>query len=65
MAEQFNPIAVKLHPTPLLSIVDHYERSVGNKKNKWVLGALLGECVNGVYELTNSYAIPFDENLKQ
>lgn len=55
------PLAVKMHPIPLLSIVDHYERTVGNKRNKRVVGALLGEIVNGVYEMTNSYAIPFDE----
>lgn len=59
------PLAVKMHPIPLLSIVDHYERTVGNKKNKRVVGALLGEVVNGVYEMTNSYAIPFDEISKK
>jgi hypothetical protein len=47
-----------------LSVVDHFERAVGNKKNKRVVGALLGENINGVYELTNAYALPFDENPK-
>ena len=58
---QNKPIGVKMHPIALLSIVDHHERAVGNKKNKRALGALLGENVNGVYEITNSYALPFTE----
>ncbi len=45
--------------------MDHYERSVGQKTNKRVIGALLGEENEGVLEVTNSYAIPFDENPKQ
>jgi 26S proteasome regulatory subunit N8 len=56
---------VKVHPIALLSIVDHYERAVGNKANKRVLGVVLGEVIGGVYEVTNAYAIPFDENTKQ
>ncbi len=59
------PIGVKMHPIALLSIVDHHERAVGNKKNKRALGALLGENVNGVYEITNSYALPFTEKETQ
>lgn len=55
------PIGVKMHPIALLSIVDHHERAVGNKKKKRALGALLGENVNGVFEITNSYALPFTE----
>lgn len=48
-----------------MSIVDHHERAVGQKQNKRALGVVLGEFVNGVCEITNSYAIPFDENMKQ
>ncbi len=29
-----------------------------------MIGAVLGEENNGVFEITNSYAIPFDENTK-
>ena len=58
------PLGVKMHPIALLSIVDHFERSVGNKKNKRALGVLLGEDNNGVLDVTNSYAIPFDEDPK-
>lgn len=55
------PIGVKIHPIALLSVVDHHERTVGNKKKKRAVGVLLGENVNGVLEVTNSYAVPFDE----
>lgn len=61
--KDFLPIGVKVHPIALLSIVDHHERTVGDKKNKRALGVLLGENVKGVYEITNSYALPFDESL--
>ena len=43
------PIGVKIHPIALLSIVDHHERSVGIKMNKWAVGVLLGESKNGIY----------------
>ena len=33
---------VALHPITMLSIVDHYDRSVGGKKNKRIVGVLLG-----------------------
>lgn len=59
--EGSEPIGVKMHPIALLSIVDHHERAVGNKKNKRALGVLLGESNRGVYDITNAYAIPFDE----
>lgn len=59
--KNLKPIGVKMHPIALLSIVDHHERAVGNKKNKRALGALLGENINGIYEITNAYALPFTE----
>lgn len=62
MENQFEPLGVKVHPIVLLSIVDHHERTVGSKKNKRALGVLLGENINGIYEVTNSYALPFDES---
>jgi 26S proteasome regulatory subunit N8 len=58
------PLGVKIHPIALLSIVDHFERTVGAKKNKRALGVLLGEDNNGIFDVTNSYAIPFDEDPK-
>lgn len=59
--EEREPVGVKLHPIALLSIVDHFERTVGNKKSKRCLGVLLGENNQNVYDVTNSYAVPFDE----
>ena len=59
------PIGAKLHPIALLSIVDHHERTVGNKLNKRALGVLLGESNRGVYDITNAYAIPFEEEHKK
>ena len=61
MINDNEPTGVKMHPIALLSIVDHHERTVGNKKNKRALGVLLGENIENVYEITNSYAVPFDE----
>lgn len=54
-----------MHPIALLSIVDHHERTVGSKKNKRALGVLLGENIDGIYEITNSYALPFDESAQK
>lgn len=62
MYHENEPLGVKMHPIALLSVVDHHERTVGNKKNKRALGVLLGETIENVYEITNSYAIPFDES---
>jgi len=44
----------------LLSTVDHYNRVAKDTKNR-VVGVLLGSSVKGVYDVTNSYAVPFDE----
>ena len=52
---------IKVHPIALLSVVDHYGRSVGNKKKR-ALGVMLGEEKDDVVEITNCYALPFDEN---
>lgn len=62
MSNDIEPTGVKMHPIALLSVVDHHERTVGSKKNKRALGVLLGENIDNVYEITNSYAIPFDES---
>lgn len=59
--QERQPLGVKLHPIALLSIVDHYQRTVGNKQNTRCMGVLLGEVNNNVYDITNSYAVPFDE----
>ena len=62
LQQDSEPLGVKVHPIALLSIVDHFERTVGNKQRKRAVGVLLGENNLGVYEVTNSYAVPFDED---
>ncbi|KAG9392793.1 Maintenance of mitochondrial structure and function [Carpediemonas membranifera] len=52
---------VSVHPIVLLSIVDHYNR-IASQTNKRVVGALLGEKVGNKLEVTNCYAIPYDED---
>ena len=54
---------VVIHPTVLLSVVDHFNRiAMGSKNNKRVIGTLMGEYGdNGMLEVTNCYAVPFEE----
>ena len=53
---------VVVHPTVLLSIVDHYNR-VAKDTKKRAVGALIGFYDNGKLEVTNSFAVPFEEEL--
>lgn len=46
-------------------MTDHYERAVKGNQNKRVVGVLLGERNGDTYDITNCYAIPFDEDAKQ
>lgn len=52
---------VIVHPIVLLSAVDHYNRVAKNTKKR-VVGMLLGEYSQGVLDVTNSYAVPFEED---
>lgn len=56
---------VIVHPLVLLSVVDHFNRmgKIGNQKR--VVGVLLG-CwrAKGVLDISNSFAVPFDEDDK-
>jgi len=52
---------VVVHPLVLLSVVDHYNR-VAKDTKKRVVGVLLGEVNKGVVDITNSYAVPFEED---
>eukprot|EP01104_Vermistella_antarctica_P018808 TRINITY_DN7114_c0_g1_i1.p1 TRINITY_DN7114_c0_g1~~TRINITY_DN7114_c0_g1_i1.p1 ORF type:complete len:379 (-),score=142.99 TRINITY_DN7114_c0_g1_i1:87-1055(-) len=52
---------VVVHPLVLLSVVDHYNR-VAKDTRKRVVGVLLGETWKGKVDVTNSYAVPFDED---
>jgi len=52
---------VVVHPIVLLAAVDHYNRVAKNTKRR-VVGMLLGETHKGVTDVTNSYAVPFEED---
>jgi 26S proteasome regulatory subunit N8 len=53
---------VVVHPTVLLSIVDHYNRKAKDT-DKRVVGVLLGMYDdNDVLRITNCYAVPFEED---
>ncbi|KAF8115169.1 hypothetical protein N665_0029s0015 [Sinapis alba] len=54
---------VVVHPLVLLSIVDHYNR-VAKDSRKRVVGVLLGSSSRGIVDVTNSYAVPFEEDDK-
>lgn len=55
------PEKVVLHPLVLLSVVDHYNR-VAKDTKKRVVGVLLGSTSKGVADVTNSFAVPFEED---
>merc|ERR1711865_250092 len=55
--------SVIVHPLVLLSTVDHYSRSGGGPRKR-VMGVLLGDVSKGVVNVTNSFAVPFDEDDK-
>lgn len=57
----YNMDLVVVHPLVLLSVVDHYTR-VAKDTNKRVVGVLLGELYKGKADITNSYAVPFEED---
>uniref|UniRef100_A0A4W5MJ99 26S proteasome non-ATPase regulatory subunit 7 n=1 Tax=Hucho hucho TaxID=62062 RepID=A0A4W5MJ99_9TELE len=55
---------VIVHPLVLLSVVDHFNRigKVGSQKR--VVGVLLGSWHKKVLDVSNSFAVPFDEDDK-
>ncbi|XP_050425762.1 26S proteasome non-ATPase regulatory subunit 7 [Adelges cooleyi] len=66
MSTNESPISkVVVHPLVLLSVVDHFTRlgKIGNQKR--VVGVLLGSWQqNKVLDISNSFALPFDEDDK-
>ncbi|KAF5750854.1 26S proteasome non-ATPase regulatory subunit 7 A-like [Tripterygium wilfordii] len=54
---------VIVHPLVLLSIVDNYNR-VAKDTRKRVVGILLGSSFKGTVDVSNSYAVPFEEDDK-
>jgi len=59
------PTEVFVHSLPLLSTVDHHQRLSTGAANKRVLGVLLGANVGGRVNITNSFAVPFEEDAKK
>lgn len=55
------PDSAVVHPLVLLSVVDHYNR-VARDTKKRVVGLLLGDVYKGVIQVTNSFALPFEED---
>jgi 26S proteasome regulatory subunit N8 len=54
---------VTVHPLVLLSVVDHYNR-VARDTSARVVGVLLGEEHKGQVDVTNCFAVPFEEDRK-
>lgn len=61
MSKIAKPNTVVVHPLVLLSTVDHYNR-VAKDTRKRVVGVLLGETFQGRVDVTNSFAVPFEED---
>ncbi|QQP36042.1 26S proteasome non-ATPase regulatory subunit 7 [Caligus rogercresseyi] len=64
MSESIDKVVV--HPLVLLSVVDHFNRmgKIGNQKR--VVGVLLGSrSGKGILDVSNSFAVPFDEEEKE
>jgi len=56
---------VVVHPLVLLSVVDHFNRMGRIGSHKRVVGILLGSWSSkGVLDVSNSFAVPFDEDDK-
>lgn len=51
---------LQVHPTVLLSILDHHQRIASNQR---VLGVLLGSKSGSIINATNCFGIPFEEDL--
>jgi len=56
-------VDVTVHPLVLLSVSDHYHR-VARGTRKRVVGVLLGGVSRGRVDVTNSFAVPFEEDNK-
>lgn len=54
---------VTVSPLVLLSVADHYDR-VARDTNKRAVGVLLGDDTSNTIRVTNSFAIPFEEDEK-
>ena len=59
---KYAPQEVIIHPLVLLSVADHYNRVAKDSQNR-VVGVLLGNTVGGKVDISNSFAVPFEEDL--
>ncbi|XP_065827430.1 26S proteasome non-ATPase regulatory subunit 7-like [Oscarella lobularis] len=57
-----HPDRVVVHPTVLLSVVDHFNRMAKVGSQKRVVGILLGSWRKGLLDVSNCFAVPFDED---
>lgn len=65
MPKEQKDYKVIVHPLVLLSVVDHYNRVTKNAADVRVVGVLLGDVdQNGEVDVTNSFAVPFEEDRK-
>ena len=55
---------VVVHPLVLLSVADHYYRDAKDFSQKRVVGVLLGSSNKVRVDITNSFAVPFEEDSK-
>lgn len=62
--QQISEKKVTVAPLVLLSVVDHYNRSVKDTKKR-VLGVLLGDSHGSSIRVANSFAVPFEEDDKK
>lgn len=53
---------VVIHPLVLLSVADHYNREAKDTRKR-VVGVLLGSRTKNRVDITNSFAVPFEEDL--
>jgi JAB1/Mov34/MPN/PAD-1 ubiquitin protease len=64
MIQKLHVADVIVHPLVLLSVADHYHR-VARGTRKRVIGILLGQSLpGGTMDITNSFALPFEEDSK-
>ena len=56
-------VEVAVHPLVLLSVADHYNR-VAKDTKKRVVGVLLGTRTRNKVDACNSFAVPFEEDLR-
>ncbi|KAI5819023.1 26S proteasome regulatory subunit rpn-8 [Pyronema omphalodes] len=61
--EAFPSVTISVAPLVLLSACDHYGRTAKGSKKR-VVGVLLGQNSGSVVRVTNSFAVPFEEDEK-